>query len=589
MMAGRLLELERNLMNIVDSQVIIIHDAKDDQTGNELRSLLEEIGNPKIKMIEGRFGSPGAARNAGLRVVDTEWISFWDSDDLADATKYQQAIEEAGLATDIIVGQYSLNYISQTRSSLGLRKTSSVLDLATELGIWRMIFRRKILMDCTFPDLLMGEDQLFFLDVLRKNPEITFTDKIIYSYSIGSSLQLTENPHALKHLSQLVAKLQEQPPSANQNFQSFLFMAEIRQFSSAMFSNYVENKFFIAKTFIKRIAISNDKKLYILTFLDFLRRTTKSKSVSKFTTVLNGGLGNQLFQLAYSLASTDTKVNLNSQLGNVRKIENSNLPDIMNFWLPIRVQLDWNPGRGMISRKIGNFLLRKNFHSKPSTSIFKKYVFDSINTLSALLLFKHGNKINANRENVLPHSESGSINFGYFQSAEWANSPGVRHELRKLSPRYISKRAQELILIARQLEPVVMHIRLGDYLSESKFGNLSPSYYSSCVRRIRENFPQNEIWIFSDDRHLCSTMIAEIEIQNYKYVDTEEMNPAEILEIMRHGSAYILANSSFSWWAGFLRKDHDALVIAPKTWFQKLRVSPSLIPLEWNTQESEWT
>jgi len=62
-----------------------------------------------------------------------------------------------------------------------------------------------------------------------------------------------------------------------------------------------------------------------------------------------------------------------------------------------------------------------------------------------------------------------------------------------------------------------------------------------------------------------------------------------VIEIMKYGSGFILANSSFSWWAGFLRITHASVVVAPKPWFRNIPVSQDLVPRDWITQDSEWT
>ena len=83
-MAGRLHNLENWLSTIhdLDIQIIIIHDHRDSETERQLLSILGTINSPKIAYLSGAFGSPGAARNAGLERVDSKFVCFWDSDDL---------------------------------------------------------------------------------------------------------------------------------------------------------------------------------------------------------------------------------------------------------------------------------------------------------------------------------------------------------------------------------------------------------------------------------------------------------------------------------------------------------------------------
>ena len=56
----------------------------------------------------------------------------------------------------------------------------------------------------------------------------------------------------------------------------------------------------------------------------------------------------------------------------------------------------------------------------------------------------------------------------------------------------------------------------------------------------------------------------------------------EVWDLFRHFKGYIISNSSFSWWAAFLRKDRTAPVFCPDPWFQGMKDPDSLIPHEWH-------
>jgi hypothetical protein len=70
----------------------------------------------------------------------------------------------------------------------------TVQGIGIDLGIWRMIFRHKTLNRIQFPDLSMGEDQVFVANVLTANPEIDFLPFPIYEYWEGGSYHLTASP-----------------------------------------------------------------------------------------------------------------------------------------------------------------------------------------------------------------------------------------------------------------------------------------------------------------------------------------------------------------------------------------------------------
>ena len=95
-------------------------------------------------------------------------------------------------------------------------------------------------------------------------------------------------------------------------------------------------------------------------------------------------------------------------------------------------------------------------------------------------------------------------------------------------------------------DPISLHIRRTDYITNSNHSTLELDYYESAL----SNFDSDAtILVFSDDRF----MIAE---GNSGYVD---------MCLMSLCSGHIIANSSFSWWGAWLSDSKQ--VIAPSQWF----------------------
>lgn len=188
-----------------DIQVVLVHDDQDDKTGEELRNLLESLDSKNIKMLELKAGSPGLTRNFGFPYVQTKWVMFWDSDDLPFVDNALNAIAEVDDHVDVICCQY----ISSSDSfSLKESKTYDKKQLALNPGIWRLILKRELLERRTFTDLLMGEDQVFLLEIGLYSSRIKFSNACTYNYFVGNQSQATRNKKSINDLRRAIVHLQ---------------------------------------------------------------------------------------------------------------------------------------------------------------------------------------------------------------------------------------------------------------------------------------------------------------------------------------------------------------------------------------------
>jgi len=108
-------------------------------------------------------------------------------------------------------------------------------------------------------------------------------------------------------------------------------------------------------------------------------------------------------------------------------------------------------------------------------------------------------------------------------------------------------------------DPISLHIRRTDYITDSNHSTLGVDYYESALSDFDSDAP---VLVFSDDPKWCNEqelfsddrfMIAE---GNSGYVD---------MCLMSLCSGHIIANSSFSWWGAWLSDSKQ--VIAPSQWF----------------------
>ena len=133
---------------------------------------------------------------------------------------------------------------------------------------------------------------------------------------------------------------------------------------------------------------------------------------------------------------------------------------------------------------------------------------------------------------------------------------------------------------------VLIHVRLGDYRSEPTFGVLDSKYFSSALKLLEKKMPISEISIFSDEPVDALKVIPSDYLERIKVEEIAKESPLVTLCRMRGYESYVLANSTFSWWAAYTSMPKN--VFAPYPWFMNRDNPVELIPKNWIQVKSEW-
>jgi glycosyltransferase involved in cell wall biosynthesis len=186
---------------IESMSVIIVFDGLEPPA--KLKSLIQ--GKSQIRLLNGQFGGPGPSRNAGLKLVTTQYVCFWDSDDEPNVTRFLDLLKsEEAKDSDVSIARFNIfNEITKSITEDSPWSENFVQDYETfalNPGIWRMIFKRELLTNIRFDSLKMAEDQLFICQAMLEAKIVTFSDDQIYTYFIGSTHHLTKNKDALQDL-----------------------------------------------------------------------------------------------------------------------------------------------------------------------------------------------------------------------------------------------------------------------------------------------------------------------------------------------------------------------------------------------------
>lgn len=157
----------------------------------------------------------------------------------------------------------------------------------------------------------------------------------------------------------------------------------------------------------------------------------------------------------------------------------------------------------------------------------------------------------------LPAASSVIIN-GYLQSCEYFHP--YRKQICELFDLPLSNIPEGNIAF--------IHLRLGDYINHPLHYIDLDIYYKNSIRIFTLKYPQVQFRIFSSDPTISEVFAQKMELQNYivEEVSDELQTLADMKQCKLGG---ICANSTYSWWGGYLNLNPVSLITLPKFWFSK--------------------
>jgi len=288
--------------------------------------------------------------------------------------------------------------------------------------------------------------------------------------------------------------------------------------------------------------------------------------------LLNGGLGNQMFQYAFGRAlsnklHTELFFDTSSLLNNNSEITIRSL-ELGIFDLRIQIACD---------KEIKQLkpLLYRIFNF-----IYYKLGFKGIQTSKYFI-----EKKNSYNESINKISRDCYLN-GYWQSYRYFQNVDsiIRQEFK--FPLISENGNNETITKIQKCNSISLHIRRTDYVNNKNHdihGTCSIEYYKRAAEYIAKRVSDPVFFIFSDDIDWARTNLnlnypcefISGNIGDKSYIDMQ------LMSLCKHN---IIANSSFSWWGAWLNSNPNKIVIAPKRWFKDENLNKQtfdLIPKVW--------
>ena len=239
--------------------VILVFDNEETLVTDSILKLIQDYKIDNVTVLNGVYGSPGASRNAGKILVKTDWIAFWDADDLPNLVEVDKMLLGINRHRNIdaVIGNFKI--FDRLSGKTTPRHSLNWLSVTRNPGIWRWVFRSDSIQGINFQEFLMGEDVIFLMEFLNRYPIILKSNESFYTYYVGNFDQLTSDKNAVSQLSEVLKEVITLMKIKNSSFLANLISLRI-------FFSYVKN------TAVTRIKIRSIF-VYVVVFLIFQFRS----------------------------------------------------------------------------------------------------------------------------------------------------------------------------------------------------------------------------------------------------------------------------------------------------------------------------
>ena len=139
--------------------------------------------------------------------------------------------------------------------------------------------------------------------------------------------------------------------------------------------------------------------------------------------------------------------------------------------------------------------------------------------------------------------------------------------------------------ISRQNNAVCLHVRRGDYAAMG--WTLPLDYYGRALSLLRERIENPFVYLFGDGAVEVAGHLFPNSSQGYEIIPphnaktNQDYRDMQLMSLCQH---FIIANSTFSWWAAWLGAGMNSEVFAPKPFIQNKSdiICPHWHPVEYN-------
>ncbi len=182
---------------------------------------------------------------------------------------------------------------------------------------------------------------------------------------------------------------------------------------------------------------------------------------------------------------------------------------------------------------------------------------------------------------------------GWWQSEKyfWDHAEVIRNDF-TFKPEYSSPYPSRVAAEILQCDSICVHVRRTDVLKiENTKGPVDLDYYLRGVGAMLERVPAGRAFVFSDDIAWCRERLSlPLPVTFVSSESPDSLHAADDLYLMSLCKHFVIANSTYSWWAAWLGSFADKVVVAPQRWYRNEDLSSNttsylnsvdLIPNTW--------
>jgi hypothetical protein len=255
---------------------------------------------------------------------------------------------------------------------------------------------------------------------------------------------------------------------------------------------------------------------------------------------INGGIGNQLFQVAsgYGIAE---------KLGMFPIITYTNVRQMYNH------------------NKSLNEFTHGVFYNIPSIPYDKLVAYkpEDVVVYSEM----NGENCFVYNPNVVRDAKKHHLLFGYFQCEKYfIHMKRVIIDLFAMTP---ETRSMILEKYPKVSSSYFIHIRRGDYVDNDAYMIDYDTYFTRAIKQVLDVEPDAHFFVVSNDIGYCKSYTILDKIPNKTYLEDDTLSTMDTLYFMSLcNNGGICSNSTYSWWGSYLNPNPKKRVFFPSKWMK---------------------